>query len=180
MWQGDGMPEQLDEVTIRVAEAADAAEIADVHVRSWQEAYEGIVPEAYLAGLDPAARARQWSDHLRRGPEDQVSTWVALSGGHVVGFVSYGPARDEDASRGDREIYSIYLEPGAWGHGVARDLMRTVLGEIGAHTRVTLWVLAENDRARHFYRRHGFQADGVERLDEVGGAELLEVRYRRG
>jgi ribosomal protein S18 acetylase RimI-like enzyme len=45
---------------------------------------------------------------------------------------------------------------------------------------VTLWVLADNERARHFYRRHGFQADGVERIDEVGGAELLEVRYRRG
>ena len=174
------MPEQLDEVTIRVAETTDAAGIAAVHVRSWQEAYEGIVPEAYLAGLDPDERTREWVDHLRRGPEDHVRTWLAESAGRIVGFVSYGPARDEDASRGDREIYSIYLDPGTWGHGVARDLMRTVLGEMGSRTRVTLWVLADNERARHFYRRHGFQADGVERIDEVGGAELLEVRYRRG
>lgn len=180
MWQGDGMAEQIDEVTIRAAGPDDAAAIAAVHVRSWQEAYEGIVPEVYLAGLDPEQRAREWADHLRRGPQDQVTTWVAESGDQVIGFLSFGPSRDEDAQRGDREIYSIYLDPGTWGHGVARDLMRTMLGELGAHTRVSLWVLADNERARHFYRRHGFQPDGVERIDEVGGAELLEVRYRRG
>lgn len=174
------MAEQLDEVTIRVATPADAAGIAAVHVRSWQEAYEGIVPDEYLAGLDVAARTQEWVDHLRRGPEDQVSTLVALAGGAVVGFLSHGPSRDEDARRGEREIYSIYLDPGTWGHGVARDLMRTALGELGTATSVTLWVLTDNERARHFYRRHGFQPDGVERLDEVGGAELLEVRYRRG
>jgi len=180
MWQGDGMAEQIDEVTIRAAGPGDAAAIAAVHVRSWQEAYEGIVPEAYLAGLDAEQRAHEWADHLRKGPEDQVTTWVAESSGQIIGFLSYGPSRDEDAQRGDREIYSVYLDPGTWGHGVARDLMRTVLGEVGATTRVSLWVLADNERARHFYRRHGFQADGVERIDEVGGAELLEVRYRRG
>ena len=39
------MVEQLDEVTIRVATEGDAAGIARVHVRSWQEAYAGIVPD---------------------------------------------------------------------------------------------------------------------------------------
>ena len=45
---------------------------------------------------------------------------------------------------------------------------------------LVVWALADNERARHFYRRHGFQADGVERYDDIGGASLLEVRYRRG
>ncbi|QHT56275.1 GNAT family N-acetyltransferase [Cellulomonas sp. H30R-01] len=173
------MMEQLDEVTVRAAGAADAAAIAAVHVRSWQEAYAGIVPADYLASLDVDARARDWQGYLAHGAEDRVRTWVAEAGGQIIGFISVGPARDEDANRGDREIYSIYLDPGTWGHGVARDLMRTVLSEVGDRTRVSLWVLAANERARHFYRRHGFQADGVERYDDVGGAELLEVRYRR-
>lgn len=173
------MIEQIDEVTIRVAGATDAAGIAAVHVRSWQEAYAGIVPADYLESLDVTARTGSWTDHLRHGPEDGVRTWVAQAGERVIGFVSVGPSRDEDASRGDREIYSIYLDPGMWGHGVARDLMRTVLTELGDRTRLSLWVLAANERARHFYRRHGFHPDGVERLEEIGGAELLEVRYRR-
>ncbi len=174
------MVEQLDEVTIRVATEQDAAEIARVHVRSWQEAYAGIVADSYLASLDASERTAQWARYLRDGPGEEILTWVALADERVVGFVTVGPSRDEDAGRTDREIFSIYLDPGTWGHGVARDLMRTVIAEVGDRTTITLWVLADNDRARHFYRRHGFQADGVERYDEIGGESLLEVRYRRG
>ena len=172
--------EEPDEVTIRAAAVADAAEIADVHVRSWRQAYTGIIPDAYLAGLDPAQRTPVWAENLRRGPDDHVLTWVAERDHHVVGFATLGPGRDEDAGRGDREIYSIYLEPQEWGQGVARDLMRTVVSEAGYGTRIILWVLAENERAQHFYRRNGFEPDGVEKFTPVGGAELLEVRYRRG
>ena len=167
------MVEQIDEVTIRPATTDDAVGIAGVHVRSWQEAYAGIVPDDY-------ARARRWAQQLAEGPADHVRTIVAESAGRLLGFASYGPARDEDARRGEREIYSIYLDPGTWGHGVARDLMRTTLSELGDGTPVSLWVLADNARARHFYRRHGFSPDGVERLENLGGADLLEVRYRRG
>lgn len=172
--------EHQDEVTIRPAQVADAAAIADVHVRSWREAYTGIVPDDFLAGLDPRQRTPVWSEHLRRGPDEHVLTWVAEVAGRLVGFVTLGPGRDEDVHRGDREIYSIYLEPEQWGRGVARDLMRTVVGEAGPSARILLWVLADNERAQHFYRRHGFEPDGVEKLAPVGGAELLQVRYRRG
>lgn len=172
--------EELDEVTIRPATTNDAAAIADVHVRSWQQAYAGIVPAPYLDSLDPQARAVTWADHLDRGPADEVHTWVALVGTTVAGFASVGPARDEDSRRGEKEIYSIYLEPGAWGQGIARELIRTVIAEAGDRTPLSLWVLADNSRAQHFYRRNGFVADGVERYDELAGAQLLKVRYRRG
>ncbi|GAA3806644.1 GNAT family N-acetyltransferase [Cellulomonas soli] len=174
------MVEQLDEVTIRIADEDDAAAIARVHVRSWQEAYAGIVPAGYLDALDVDQRSQSWSGYLRRGPKEHVRTWVAQTPSGIVGFLTLGPCRDEDARRGEREIYSVYLDPGTWGHGVARDLLRTALADLGSSTRVSLWVLADNERARHFYRRHGFQPDGVERLDELGGVDLLEVRYRRG
>ena len=173
------MPQDT-EVTIRTADVADAAAIAQVHVASWQEAYAGIVPVEHLNTLEAGAREEDWAEHLRNGPRDGVRTWVADDGTRIVGFASVGPARDEDAARGDEEIYSIYLDPKMWGKGVARDLMRTVLAEVSPQGALTLWVLADNERARHFYRRHGFKEDGAERLDEVGGARLLEVRYRRG
>jgi len=173
------MAEQLDEVTIRVADPADAGAIAHVHVRSWREAYAGIVPATHLDSLDPTARAAIWARDLRNGPRDHVRTWVACTPADVVGFASLGPSRDEDAARGDHEIYSIYLDPGTWGHGVARDLVRTVIADVAGRSPISLWVLAANDRARHFYRRNGFQPDGTERYEEFGGVDLLEVRYRR-
>jgi ribosomal protein S18 acetylase RimI-like enzyme len=168
------------EVAIRIASVDDAASIARVHIASWQQAYEGIVSAEYLTSLDPAARQERWAQNLRDGARDGVRTWVADAGSRILGFASVGPARDEDAARGQEEIYSMYLDPAMWGKGVARDLMRTVLGDIAGGTPVSLWVLADNERARHFYRRHGFMPDGSERMEQFGGAPLLEVRLRRG
>lgn len=169
------MAETLGEVTIRPAEVADAPEISRVHTASWQEAYAGIVPAEYLAALDPQDT---WVETLRSGPRNGVQTWIALSDARALGFASIGPSRDEDATRNEQEIYSMYLDPGMWGKGVARDLLRTVLGEIRPPAPVSLWVPAASDRGQHFYRRHGFVPDGTERLLEVGGQDLLEVRYR--
>jgi RimJ/RimL family protein N-acetyltransferase len=43
---------------------------------------------------------------------------------------------------------------------------------------IVLWVLEENARARRFYERAGYSADGATNvLDRLGG--VLEVRYRR-
>ena len=102
-----------------------------------------------------------------------------VDGGGTVGFTSVGPSRDEDCEPGDLEIYAIYLHPRAWGSGVARDLMRTVLDGLEPGIDVSLWILAENDRAQHFYRRHGFQHDGTERIDDIGGRPLTQLRFRR-
>lgn len=163
-------------VTVRRATPDDAAAVAAVHVASWRGAYAGIVPDAYLATLDETDRADAWRQSLA---DARATTWVALSGGHTLGFATLGPARDEDAEPGDLELYAIYLDPEAWGRGVARDLIRTVLLEVPPHVPVSLWVIASNERAQHFYRRHGFQPDGVERLEEIGGADITELRYRR-
>lgn len=169
-------PIEPDTVTIRRADPGDAAAVADVHVASWRGAYAGIVPDAYLASLDVDGRAEAWRANLTGS---RATTWVALSGSRTLGFATLGPARDEDAEPGDLELYAIYLDPEAWGLGVARDLMRTVLLEVPPGVPLSLWVIADNERAQHFYRRHGFQPDGVERLEELGGADIAEVRYRR-
>jgi ribosomal protein S18 acetylase RimI-like enzyme len=165
-----------ESVTIRRASVDDADAVTAVHVASWRGAYAGIVPDAYLASLDDADRADAWRRNLGDGP---AVTWVAVSGGRTLGFATLGPARDEDAEPGDLELYAIYLDPEAWGLGVARDLMRTVLDTAGAQVPVSLWVIADNERAQHFYRRHGFQPDGVERREDIGGADVTERRYRR-
>ncbi|MER6578988.1 hypothetical protein [Nonomuraea sp. NPDC001023] len=45
---------------IRKATPADAQAIAEIHVRSWQAAYRGLLPQDHLDGLDPAARRPGW------------------------------------------------------------------------------------------------------------------------
>lgn len=173
------MVEELDEVVIRPATVDDAERIATVHVASLRQAYAGVVAEDYLAGLDVAARTQEWRRRLEN-PEPETTVWVAQEGDRVVGFASLGPSLDEDAERTTLQIYTIYLEPRSWGQGIARELMRTVLAAVPAGSAVTLWVLEANERAAHFYRRNGFTRDGVERIEEIGGQQFTEVRYRRG
>jgi GNAT superfamily N-acetyltransferase len=42
-----------------------------------------------------------------------------------------------------------------------------------------LWVLARNADARAFYERAGWQPDGTEKQEEIGGQPVTEVRYRK-
>jgi len=42
---------------IRHARRGDADEVARVHVRAWQAAYRGLLPDAYLDALRPEDRA---------------------------------------------------------------------------------------------------------------------------
>jgi GNAT superfamily N-acetyltransferase len=167
---------------VRPARAEDAGQIALVHVRSWQGAYRGLIPQAFLDELDVAQRTRTWERALAEADNPRAGVLVADDGGNVVGFVGYFPSRDPDADPDlIGEIGAIYLLPGAWGGGIGKRLMEAALGRLAGagFTQVTLWVLDSNDRARRFYEAGGWSADGAAKQDDSRGFPLSEVRYRR-
>ena len=45
---------------LRLATIEDAEAIATIHVRTWQTAYEGIMPAQYLASLSIEERTNLW------------------------------------------------------------------------------------------------------------------------
>jgi ribosomal protein S18 acetylase RimI-like enzyme len=169
-------------VDIRPARMEDVPQIAVVHVRSWQAAYRGLLPQAYLDGLDPGQRIGQWERVLSAADWSDGGTLVADAGGRLSGFVSYGQARDDDAdSRRAGEIYAVYLMPAAWDEGVGRQLLTAALDRLGeaGFDQVILWVLDSNARARRFYEAGGWHADGAAKQDDSSGVPMTEVRYRR-
>lgn len=165
--------------TIGRATAEDAPGIAQVQVRAWQEAYRGIVPDAHLAGLRAEERAARWREWLAR---EGTELFVARAGSGIRGFCSVGLSRDSDAGRGVLEISAIYVHPDHWRAGLGRALLDAALGAASRRgaPAVTLWVLEENGRARAFYEARGFRCDGVRKPLTLGGAELVEIRYRIG
>jgi GNAT superfamily N-acetyltransferase len=163
---------------LRAAEPSDAMAVACVHVRSWQVGYRGMMPDEYLDALRPEDRAR----HYTFGQVDpaQPATILAEEDGVIFGFATSGPSPDPD-QRGTGELYALYVDPAAWGSGVGRALIGDARGRLGqlGFSDAGLWVLAGNERAARFYRRDGWTFAGRERVDDVWGVTVAEVRYRR-
>jgi GNAT superfamily N-acetyltransferase len=167
---------------IRPAVLGDEPGIARVHVASWQHAYAGHMPAEFLAGLDVGQRTEAWRQRLPAARRSRGDILVAVSGTDIVGFVHYGPARDEDADPGRTgEIGAIYLRPESIGQGMGRLLMDGAVAGLArvGYADATLWVLNGNGRARRFYERAGWAADGAVMTDDSRGFAIREVRYRR-
>jgi GNAT superfamily N-acetyltransferase len=122
---------QDDLVQIRRAVPADAAQIADLHVPSWQGAYRDQLPQDLLDSLDPAQRVPRWTASLERASWPRAGTIVAEDARELLGFAHLCPARDDDQdSTAVGEITSIYVLPGRWDQGIGRRLMTASLATL--------------------------------------------------
>ena len=162
---------------VRIATPDDARAIAEIHVTSWQEGYRGQLPDSYLKSLSADARETRWAQSLRDG----AAVLLAKHAENPLGFVTYGPSRDDDAPETCGEIYALYVHPNAWSTGKGQQLHDGALAALAAQgsTVVRLWVLTSNDRARRFYSRRGWELDGATKVVEMDGVTLSEVRYKR-
>ena len=157
---------------VRLATGADADAVTDVQQESWRVAYAHVFPRERLDEnfVEP--------DYWRRTIEVAPPGWAVLvAGDPVVGFACVGPSRDEDRVG---ELYAIYVHPERWREGVGRTLIERAEEHLAAdYDQATLWVLAANPRARRFYERAGWRADGARKEYERWGIAAPEVRYRK-
>ena len=164
---------------VRKATAEDASVIAFIHVRSWQVAYRGHMPDEFLDGLDAEKRTNMWRE-LTQNP-DKIVFVADDRKGNIVGFSALGPSRDTDADPNTAEVSAIYVHPEQWQKGIGRALLSTSLDEVRKRgfDQVTLWVLESNQRARSFYESFGFMQDGTTKDDDHWKSFVIrEVRYR--
>jgi ribosomal protein S18 acetylase RimI-like enzyme len=161
----------------RDAVAEDGIGIARVWVAAWQAAYAGLMPAAYLAGLNAEAALPGFEKALRA---NQSALVVELDG-DIVGFSVHGASRDPGAHSETGEVIAINLHPASWRRGLGRQLLRETQQRLRARgfSDATLWVLHGNARARQFYEALGWRLDGAEKHDDkLTGFALHEVRYR--
>jgi GNAT superfamily N-acetyltransferase len=79
------------------------------------------------------------------------------------------------------ELWGLYVDPEAWGSGAAAALLAASVDALRGRgfTEAVLWVLEDNPRARRFYEREGWTADGARKEEEFLGVVVTEIRYRR-
>jgi ribosomal protein S18 acetylase RimI-like enzyme len=161
--------------TVREPTLGDAAEIADLHVSTWREAYSQLLPGDWFSAEYIAGRHRMWN-HVLAEASDDVVVRVAESDGSIIGFAWVGPgiaAEGEQPPR-ERQVYAIYVAQSHYGSGAGQALLDAALGSGPA----MLWVAQENPRAISFYLRNGFQFDGVEQVDPYAPA-ITDARMVR-
>lgn len=147
-----------------------------LHVRAWQVAYRGLLPDAHLDALDARERAARYD--FDAGAE--LRTTLALAGDVLCGFVTTGPCRDADRA-GVGELCALHVAPDRWGTGVGRVLIeaaRAPLAQVG-FADASLWVLTSNARARRFYEIDGWAPDGASQVGHFAGGSATELRYHR-
>jgi ribosomal protein S18 acetylase RimI-like enzyme len=141
--QGAG---SIEPYVVRRATTDDVDAIATIWHAGWADGHLGHVPPE----LVPHRRNKE--QFVPRARERVEDTWVAESGGRIVGFV---------VVKHD-EIEQMYVDRTARGTGVAATLLRKGEAEIrgAGHRRAWLAVVPGNQRARSFYARLGWRDAG--------------------
>lgn len=171
----------MTETAVRVRDMVegDCEAVAEVRVRGWRFAYDGLIPAWYLRAMSVEADAETRRKHFTQDGTRHVNL-VAERAGSVVGWACYGPNRDGSAT-GDGELYALYARPDQLSTGVGRALMDETAARAAAdgYRALRLWVLKDNARARRFYEKAGFAPDGAEEPWHVAGVTVSELRYVR-
>jgi GNAT superfamily N-acetyltransferase len=164
----------MGEITVRRATLEDAAEVARVQVATWHEAYTGRMPQSILDALDVQESRERWHRIMKAASDRSApgGVWLAERDGSAVGFAAAGVSRDIPVGW---HLYAIYLLAEHHGSGAGQALLDAAIGQDPA----SLWILEDNPRARAFYERNGFRADGRVQDDDQWGESVREVRMVR-
>ena len=147
-------------VGFRWATAADARLLAEHRALVWEE----------VGDWSAAAMAEQipvWEDFTRRTVANgtYVATIAEEDGAAVAsGAILVQLAMPRPGSPSERcgRVQSVYVAPHARGRGIARAMMRELLGWAREHALIFL-TLHPSDEARHLYETLGFSPS-----DEMG------------
>ena len=131
---------------------------AYVHWKAWQDAYSGLIDQAYLDNLT----IEKCTDIAFRWPDNLL---IAKENDKVIGFVGYGICGDEPFTG---EIFSIYILKEYYDKKIGYALMCAALEKLSDYRKIYVWVLEGNRRAIKFYERCGFQFDGTKKQITLG------------
>jgi len=161
-------------ITIRLAVPADAPDMAEVGIRSWEVAYKDIIPAEYIRERN-ATRSKQF-----KIPDDNTTKYVIQKDSKIIGIMTIDRSYDDDLDDSFYDLQAIYLHPDYYRRGIGSQAMEfayDIARNLGK-TAMTVWLLADNHNAKNFYEKCGFNADGKTKTKDYGKTLTL-IRMRR-
>ncbi len=154
-------------LSIRLADAGDAASIAALHAESWRRHYRGAYADRYLDGDLDTERLRVWTDRCNQ--PDGTITLVAERQGQLLGFVHV--RLDEDPTWGAL-VDNLHVTSARHRTGIGTRLLDSaarMVEEQRPGSGIYLWVLEQNTAAQAFYLARGGSPRGREPCSPPGG-----------
>jgi ribosomal protein S18 acetylase RimI-like enzyme len=167
----------MSEVVIRRATLEDAAEIANVHINSWREAYKGMLPQDFLDDR-PLYFKNRYQLWKRVTSNPSEITFVAESKDNgIVGFINGSKPRDPEY-QDYAEVTSVYLLKKYHGKKIGYQLLREFFGVARAQgfNKAYLWVI-ENNPTIKFYERSGGVFNNHKKEDTIANQKVSELCY---
>ncbi|MGH8713547.1 MAG: GNAT family N-acetyltransferase [Casimicrobiaceae bacterium] len=147
-----------------------------MRIDGWRTSYRGLVPAAYLEGMEIDPSTALWEKVLTAGP-NSASVFVATRGDEVVGFAA-GNMLGEPRFGLDAELTAIYVRREFQHVGLGRRLLAAVVDAQRGHgaTGMIVWTIVGNKPARSFYESLGAELL-LEQAFQWDGMDLLEAGY---
>ena len=145
-------------ITIRLAVPADAPDMAEVHMRSWEIAYKDIIPSDFIREKN-ASRPSLYSRVIT---DENANSYVIQYMGKTVGIMHIASPQDDDIGEDGYELHYIYLHPDFFRRGIGTQALIFAFNKALnlKKTFIVVWVFAENTNSILFYEKCGFAADG--------------------
>lgn len=161
------------DIGVREARESDAGAVSRIGREAVPRTFAAIIPDPVVVEtivaqsyVEPAVAA----SIARCADAGDAAFLVAEKAGRVVGFLHY------DEFGPEPELHRLYLDPACLRRGVGSALMRELHSRIGTGASYVLMVVAANEPAVAFYRRHGLvverHVDGPRHMHEQMGVEF--------
>lgn len=162
-------------LNVRVAQPADAAEVARVYIESWHDTYPAVLSSAFLCSMTQKGQTARWHAAIRAQKRETVLVAEDAKYG-LVGMSSVGPSRDRSVGY-DGEVYTLYVDPAHFGRGTGRALLRGAFEMLRkrGHASCVIWAHAANN-ARYFYETMGGRVV-AERRARLMGDMVPEIAF---
>ena len=147
-------------VELRRARPADAAALARLGAETFEETFGHLYRPDDLQLFLKNHAVEHWQAELG---DEAFAILIVEDGGEPVGYAKIGPPHLPFEPRGVAvELRQFYLLKPWQGQGISERMMRWVIDEAERRGGDDLYlsVFIENHRARRFYERWGFVAEG--------------------
>lgn len=148
------------------ATRTDAEVVGYVHSTAWKQTYTDIFPAEYLKQDTPQKRADEFLSSFDVGNE----YFILYEEDTAVGIIKMLKETDDTC-----EMSAIYILDEYRNKGYGRQAL-VYLNEILKPKKLYLWVLKDNEKARRFYEKNGFDFTG--KIREINrGKDFAQYQY---